>query len=595
MLKLYLCTDFEKVRFEIMKIKTKLNLGIGLLFMLIVLLALFAIRQINLLALASENIIKDNIETISFTRSMLKSLSEIDYNDEALNTFETYLISQKSNITEPGEKELTDKLSSSFYKLLNNRENTILMENTQSILFEIMEINLNAIEKKNTIASGTANKSIFLISLLSLFCFVIALVLFLKLPGNISNPIKELINSIKLIAANDYSQRVNFEDHNELGELASSFNTMAVKLDEYNNSNVSKLLAEKKITETLINEIQYPIIGFDKSMKVTIVNEEFLKISGLNEKDILEKHIFEVAAENELISQLILMADEKNVLLSDNTNPKIRIDQGGRDVYFEKEIQEISYIPHGDKEKRLLGYFIILKNITKYMELDLAKTNFIATISHELKTPIAAIKFSLQLLENENTGPINEEQYALIKSCEEDTNKLLKLVSELLNLTQVETGNIQLNILPSNLKEILIYALNTTKPLADQKAISFDFKYPDFMPEVLADKEKTAWVLINIISNAIRYSDENSQILISISNKDRQQIVTVIDTGQGIDLKYRDKIFDRYFRVPGTEKEGSGLGLAISKEFIEAQGGKITFESEAGIGSAFSIILNSKV
>jgi signal transduction histidine kinase len=290
------------------------------------------------------------------------------------------------------------------------------------------------------------------------------------------------------------------------------------------------------------------------------------------------------------------MDNEKKTLLStDHSNSKIRIDKQGKDVYYEKEIQEISFIPQGDKENRLLGYFIILKNITKYMELDLAKTNFIATISHELKTPISAIKFSLQLLENEKTGPLNEEQYALVRSCEEDSNNLLKLISELLNSTQAETGNIQLNILPSSLKEILQYAMNISRPIAEQKGISFDVQYPDNLPEVLADKEKTAWVLINIISNAIRYSNENSQISISIVANDRQQIISVKDNGPGIDPQYTDKIFDRYFRVPGTKKEGSGLGLAISKEFIEAQGGSINVESEFGIGSTFTISLNNKV
>lgn len=578
-----------------MRIKTKLYLGIGLLFILIVLLAFFAVKQINSLATASENIIRDNKESIVYTQNMLKALSGIHQDTGALRTFETYLLKQQKNITEAGEKELTEKLSESFRQLLNNPDDKTVLPYLQSYLFEIWEINLNAIERKSTIASQTADKSILLITFLSVFCLIISLLLFILLPGNISNPIQELTRSIKQIADNDYSQRVSFESHSEFGDLAKSFNTMAQKLEEFNKSNISKLLTERKITETLLNKIQYPIIGFDRNLKITLINEEFLKIAGLEGRNLIGENVLEVAFENELLSKLIIIEPEKeNKFSFDKANSKIHIEKQGKDTYFEKEIQDISYTTQNEKEEHILGHVIILKNITKFMELDLAKTNFIATVSHELKTPISAIKFSLQLLENEKTGALNNEQRELIRSCEEDTNTLLRLVSEILNFTQVETGKIQLNIMPSNLKEIIQYAINTNKPIADQRNIVIIEDYPQEISEVIIDKEKTAWVLTNLISNAIRYSYDNSQINISILQIGDRAKISVTDTGQGIDSQYKKKIFDRYFRVPGTKKEGTGLGLAISKEFIEAQGGQISVESKAGEGSTFSIILNCK-
>jgi two-component system, NtrC family, sensor histidine kinase KinB len=578
-----------------MKIKTKLYLGVGLLFILIALLAFFAVKKINLLASASANIIKDNKETIAYTQSMLKALSEINQDKDALSIFESYLVKQKKNITEVGERELTEKLSVSFQQLKTSPDDKVALLNVQSYLFEIWEINLNAIDRKSAIAKQTAKKSIFLIRFTSAFCFIISLLLFIILPGNITNPIQELTRSIKQIASNDYSQRVSFESHGEFGELAVSFNIMAQKLEEFNRSNISKLLAEKKITETLLNKIQYPIIGFDKNLKITLINEEFLKIAGLEGKNLIGENVLEVASENKLISKLIIIEPgEENRISFGNANSRIHFEKQGKDTYFEKEIQNISYTTQYEKDEHILGYVIILKNITKFMELDLAKTNFIATVSHELKTPISAIKFSLQLLENEKTGALNYEQRELIKSCEEDTNTLLKLVSEILNFTQVETGKIQLNIVPSYLKDIIQYAINTNKPIADQKNIEIIGDIPFELPEVLIDKEKTAWVLTNLISNAIRYSYDNSQIKISIIQIGNRVKISVTDTGQGIDSQYKSKIFDRYFRVPGTKKEGTGLGLAISKEFIEAQGGQIAVESKVGAGSTFSIILNCK-
>ena len=576
-----------------MKIKTRLYLGIGILFTLIILLAFFATKQINSLAAASEKIISDNKETLVYTQNMLRVLSEGDLDKEALASFETYLAKQTKNITEPGEKELTDRLSGSFRQLKNNPEDKSALQDAKSCLFSILELNLNAIDRKSSFASLTADKSILLISILSVFCFLISLVLFLILPGNISNPIQELTKSIRHIADNDYSQRVGFESHSEFGELAISFNTMAQKLEEYNKSNVSKLLAERKITETLLNKIQYPIIGFDRNMKITLVNEEFLKIAGLEGEKLIGENILDLANKNELTGKLIIIEPEKENRFSfDSVNSGIQFRIKGKDTFYEKEIQNISYTTQYEKDEHIMGYVIILKNITKFMELDRAKTNFVATISHELKTPISSIKFSLQLLENEQTGTLNSEQQELIRSCDEDTNSLLKLVAEILNFTQVETGKIQLNMMSSDIKEIIRYAINTTRPAADQRNISIIEDYPSELSEVFIDKEKTAWVLTNLLSNAIRYSFDNSRIVISGLQAGNRVKISVTDTGQGIDPQYKNKIFDRYFRIPGNSKEGTGLGLAISKEFIEAQGGQITVESQPGAGSTFSVVVN---
>jgi len=577
-----------------MRIKTKLYLGIGLLLILIILMSFFSGKQIKSLAIASENIIKDNAETIGYTQNMLRILSKIYQDEDALNIFEAYLLKQKNNITEVGEEALTEKLSESFQKLKDNPEDKTYLTDVQSYLFEIWETNLNAIEEKSTIAAHAANKSILLISFISFFCILISLLLFILLPWNISKPINELTGSLKQISGNDYSQRVSFEGHGEFGELAKSFNTMAQKLEEYNKSNISKLLAERKITETLLNKIQYPIIGFDNSLKITLTNKEFLKIAGLEGRSLIGENMLDVANESELIGKLIIIEPEtENKFSLDKTVSRIQVNENGRDVYFEKEIQSISHNTQ-DENEHILGYVIILKNITKFMELDLAKTHFIATVSHELKTPISAIKLSLQLLENEKTGTLNDDQRELIKSCEEDTNTLLKLVSEILNLTQIETGKIQLNIMPSNLKDTIQYAINTNKPIADKRNIKFIEDYPSELPEVLIDKEKIAWVITNLISNAIRYSFDNSDIKISILQTGNRVKISLTDSGQGIDPKYQNKIFDRYFKVPDTEKEGTGLGLAISKEFIEAQGGQISVESKIGVGSTFSIVLNCK-
>ncbi|NCA22869.1 MAG: PAS domain-containing protein, partial [Crocinitomicaceae bacterium] len=254
------------------------------------------------------------------------------------------------------------------------------------------------------------------------------------------------------------------------GELAKSFNTMAEKLEEYNSSNLAKLMMEKKRIETLINNMQDPVIGLDEHLKVNFVNEEALKIIGGSVNDIVGQFSQDLAIRNDLVRSLIqdLINDSNSVPIK--TKP-IKIFADNKEGYFEKETHHISITPTGEHEKLLIGHVIILRNVTEYKELDFAKTNFIATVSHEFKTPIASIKMSVQLLENEQIGELNSEQQNLIGSIKDDASRLLKITSELLNMTQVESGNIQLSIFPSDPKEIVLYALNATQNQAEEKQI----------------------------------------------------------------------------------------------------------------------------
>ena len=157
----------------------------------------------------------------------------------------------------------------------------------------------------------------------------------------------------------------------------------------------------------------------------------------------------------------------------------------------------------------------------------------------------------------------------------------------------MESGNIQLSILPADAKEIITYAVSANKVPLEQKRIKLETDYGQDIPLIQADAEKTSWVLTNLLSNAIRYSHENSSIFIKLMHIDKKLKISITDTGQGISPQYKNKIFDRYFRIPGSNETGTGLGLAISKEFMEAQGGAIEVESELGAGSTFTITLNT--
>lgn len=572
-----------------MKIKTKLALGVGLLFLMIILLSVVGAKYINALKADTESILLSNYNSLEYSRNMLLALEDNGIPSD--KQFEFNLQLQERNISEIGERELTAALRNEYSLYTAHHRNPEALPGIRKAIFNIMDMNMQAIQRKSELAKVTAENAVFWIAITGTLCFLIAFILLVNLPSNIANPIKELTASIKQIAAENYSERVHFEGHSEFGQLASSFNTMAEKLEEYSNSNLAKLMMEKKRIETLINNMNDMVIGLDEQMQVIFANEEAIKITGMKEGDLVGKNALELAVKNDLIRMLI--QDIVNTEMVEPAKAKpIKIYANNKESYFEKETLHIAVVPTGEQSQVLIGHVIILRNVTEYKEHDFAKTNFIATVSHEFKTPIASIKMSLQLLENEHIGKVNAEQKNLLESIKDDANRLLKITGELLNMTQVESGNIQLSIMPSDSKEILMYAINANKNQAEQKQIALEITAPENWPRVLADTEKTAWVLTNLISNAIRYSYENSTVYLNIGEENGKVKFGVKDTGQGIAPQYLSKIFDRYFRVPGTKKEGTGLGLAISKEFIEAQGGLINVESEYGSGSLFTVTLN---
>lgn len=576
-----------------MKIKAKLRLGIGLLFLLIVLLTVLGSLFIKQLKNDTQNILVANYNTLDYSRQMMIALNEGIGKATSAQLFADNLQQQQRNITELGEQELTDKLAQDFGKLQQHLGDTGLVKQVRTDITDIMLLNMQAIQRKSTLAEATAGTATFWITLVGTICFLIAFTLLVNLPGNIANPLKDLTNSIKQIAAENYTERVHFEKHNEFGELAASFNTMAEKLEEYKAGNMEKLLMEKKRIETLINNMHDPVIGLDANNGILFMNDTALKVAGLQNETIIGRPVTEIAAKNDLMRKLIEGLLDSPLPSEDTKTAPVKIYADNKESYFEKQLIPIKIVPTGEKAEKLIGNVILLQNITPYKELDFAKTNFIATVSHELKTPISAIKMSVQLLGNKQIGPLNEEQADLLNSIQGDADRLLKITGELLNMAQVESGTIQMAVMPVMPQEITEYAIGSNKAAADNKKIKLELTLQENMAPVLADKEKTAWVLTNLLSNAIRYSYDNATVFVKVAQVGNQIQFSVTDGGQGIPPQYIDKIFDRYFRIPGTRKEGTGLGLSISKEFIEAQGGSISVKSDLGAGSVFSFTLSA--
>ncbi len=558
-----------------MKLKTKLRLALTFLFAVIVLLGSLGAWYLKKLSGEAQEILKDNYISLEYVRNMRNVIDENAWKNEDILLFESNLVKQEQNLTEIGELETTQQLRSHFNVFRQTRDSSrIHLINKQ--LAKISDVNMQAIVRKNAQVKKTADEVYSYMVLIATVCALVAFSFIINFPNTISEPIQQLTEGLREIGRKNYESRLVVERKDEFGEMAQAFNQMAKKLDEYEHSNLARMIFEKRRTETIINQMNDAIVGLDEKNNLLFINSVASELLGLDIRLIVGRYAPDVALKNDLL----------RTLLNDETSTKpLKIFANERESYFTKETFEVK------NEDQRIGRVVILKNITPFHDLDQAKTNFIATVSHELKTPISSIKMSLKLLQDERVGALNEEQKNLLTHIRDDSQRLLSITGELLDLSQVETGNIQLNLVAVAPRELVEMSLNAVRFVAEQKQISLRINLLPALPAIQADLDKTAWVLMNFLSNAIRHSPEKSVIEISAKvYEDQKQVeFSVQDEGKGIESKYQQRIFDRYFQVPtnGQSKTGTGLGLAISKEFIDAQNGHIGVESELGSGSRF--------
>lgn len=578
-----------------MKIKTKLRLGFGFLFIIIMAFGAMGIYYVNRISESSKVILKDNYETLRYTRAMEEILNEnnLPLDGKALAAFKDNLLAEAGNITEEGEKEEVRYLITAAEKMnaqnISPAEREKVLKSVRNHLLNIEELNMQAIVRKNNAAQESVSKATAYLGLVGSFTFLILFTFVVNFPGYVANPLREFSEGIREITRRNYQQRLYFKTNDEFAELASSFNEMAERLNEWETSNVAKLKSEKLRIEAIIENMLDPIIGLNEKQEVLFINKAAEDILNINEEQITGQDATKIALENDLL---------RTILQKNADSKPFKIFANSKESYFRLECREIEVpaaaMPESEKAYQVssvsAGRVYILRNITEFKEQDEAKTNFIATISHELKTPISSIKMSLKLLQDQRVGEINQEQDELLAHINDDTNRLLKITTELLDLSQVETGNIQLNLKHTNPLEIVKYSIDALQFQAEQKGVQIELVSRQNLPYIAVDTEKTAWVLINFLSNALRYSGNKSRIVVQVTAKDREIEFSVRDFGKGIEEQYQKRLFDRYFQVPadGKNKSGSGLGLAISKEFIEAQGGRIWVKSALGEGSTFS-------
>jgi PAS domain S-box-containing protein len=605
------------------KLKSKITLGVLFLFLVIVLLSLLGILFTNKLAEETKGTIVNNYTSVEYSFHMLKSIEDMyslqleqvktgSFEDTVLissiqiqkNIFDEKLNLETNNITETGEAELVSQLHNEYTDYLNlcdeikserkYTENDINKFSEQYLkvrqtISEIYDLNMFAIRNKSGEMQNLADEITIYMGIVATISILITLSFIFYFPSKIVEPIKELTSRIKFISERKYDQKLEINRKDELGELASAFNLMAERLKLYEAKHIDQLLSEKKRMESLVHNLDDGVLLIDENKNVVVANKKILDITGLKESEMISRYLPDIAAHNDLVREIFKNTLGQN-LESDSDKP-LRIVFNNQEFFYKIEKEEIKAYSEFTQQETYIGYLILLKNITQFQVRDTAKTNLLATASHELKTPLSSINLSLKLLEDRRLGELSKEHSEVISSLRQQSNRLSRVINELLDYSQIETGNIKLNFSKVKPEDVIELGVTALVMQAAEKNIHFETELEENLPEVRADLEKVVFVFVNILNNAIRYSKQNGEIKFIVKKGNGEVSFSIIDYGPGISKEDQEKLFQRFTQVGKKTRQGWGLGLAISKEFIQAQNGRIWIESESGKGSAFIFTL----
>jgi PAS domain S-box-containing protein len=377
-------------------------------------------------------------------------------------------------------------------------------------------------------------------------------------------------------------QEVPIISNDEIGDLTNEFNKMIVRLQRFESGTKGKLLEERNKSMAIVKSISDPLIVLDTDFKVLLMNHACEMFFNISERTTINKHFLEVIRINDIfdhIEKVYRSNEDKHI-------PKIiGLDTEGKNFYFDTIVTKIK-----NEEGSIIGLVVLFQNVTKLKKLEKAKTEFVSTISHEFKTPLTSIMMGTSLIKNEGLGKLGDKQLEIIRTIEDDTERLSTLVNDLIQLSKIESDRALYHFEPCSIFGIVEHCIKTFSEQVHLKEITLYSEVGENLPKIMVDYEKISWVINNLISNALKYTNAGDYISIHASVKGKTMQISVKDTGMGIPNEYKDIIFDKFVKVNSfhSEQSGTGLGLSIAKEIVIAHKGSIWCESELDEGSTFT-------
>lgn len=511
---------------------------------------------------------------------------------------------EKNNITEDGERSEVDKLNEeyvNFVKLFSELQEyssshnddkaksfyedviSVSIENIKNDLNHASKLNEKTMFDKKISTRLNAENSTKLICIISLIASLLGLIIAIICTNKYLRPIHLLTNTIKSVKEGEINKQAPIIYNDEIGMVAKEFNNMTNRLYEFEKSTKGSLLAEKNKFMIIAKSISDPLMVLDGSFKIKFVNNSCETFLGLNEEHIINKHFLQAINNGELYDHAFNVI---NMDLIDN-GKFIEVVIGDKTYFFNVIVTSIK-----DKDPKSNGIIMLFRNVTELKQVEKIKTEFIGTISHELKTPLTSVMMGVGLMLDENLGSLNEKQSGIIETIKEDVQRLSELVSNLLKISKIQSDKAVFNRKKCDLNKLIKECAESNNNIAKNKNIILKLNLNNISMAMI-DEEKMVWVLNNLLSNAIRYTDESGEIIVGSSIEKNNIKIYVEDTGRGIPENCLDKVFEKFFRVEEFDilPESTGLGLSIAKEIVEAHNGQIWCESVLDKGSKFTFTI----
>ena len=384
--------------------------------------------------------------------------------------------------------------------------------------------------------------------------------------------IKEVINANKKISQGNLLVSLEFNGTSELKELSETYNFMVKTLA------ISKEIMDDKTDriEAILESLADAVIAVDNIGRVVMINSAAENLFGVSRK-VSGRHLIEVIRNYELYG---FIYGCMNTGKPDTTEIKL---------VSKERLLRVHATPYKDKAGKTLGIVVILRDITELRKLEKMRTEFVANVSHELRTPLTSIKgFVETLLDGAYKDPKISKRF--IKIIFDETDRLHRMIDELLDLSQLETNKLKLNMKDVDLKEMIDEIRLIFMKRLEESNIAFSQNIPEALPKVAADPDWLRRIFINLIDNAIKYTPPGGKITVEAEDSDKYIKVQVADTGIGISEEDLPRVFERFYRVDMARSRqvgGAGLGLSIVKHAIKSLGGEITVESKPGKGTKF--------
>ena len=589
--------------------KKRILLWLCSILVLFLAVGFYAVWLFNQLGGSIDVILRENYQSVLAGQQMKESSERMDSGlsfalageeqrgGELFNSnvpsFQESLKQELHNITLPGEGELAEgiKRSEERYQLLTKafwgisdleaRRNmyfsqllplfTEIKNNTQ----EVIRINQENMVAANHRARSLSAHSTRTMVLLLGFGVVLAISLAYGLQRAILKPIQTLTTVSKELGEGKLDQVVPVQSKDELGQLADAFNKLAAKLRAYRQITTDQILQARQMTEITFSAFPDPILALSLDGKINFANPAAGKL--LQKLNVEEGLPFAVQEE---VGNVLKGAPDNVPTSFENAIP-VRLDD--HEAFLLPKV-----IGMRDESGNLFGAAVVLQDVTRFRLMDEVKTNLVSTVSHELKTPLTSIRMGLHLLLEEKIGPLNTKQLELLLAAREDSERLLRMINDLLDLARLESGQTRQRLEVVSPQTLIDDALPNLRSLLEAQDSRLVAEVAPDLPEVTVDPRQISHVFSNFVSNAARFSKPGEEIVLSAKQIGKTIRFSVVDHGPGIAKEFQPRVFERFFRIPGNEESnGVGLGLAIAKEIVVAHGGNIGLRSTPGEGSEF--------